>query len=43
MEVAPKVKIIIVGKQEDRTPEGKRIAIIEKVYYDNETGYQNLR
>ena len=42
MEVAPKVKRIIVGKQDIRTPEEKRIATIEKVYYNNEPGYQNL-
>ena len=43
MEEAPKVKRRIVGKQDVRTPEEKRIATIEKVYYNNETGYQNLR
>ena len=41
--VAPKVKRRIVGKQDVRTPEEKRIATIEKVYYNNDTGYQNLR
>ena len=41
--VVPKVKRRIVGKQDVRTPEEKRIATIEKVYYNNETGYQNLR
>ena len=30
--VVPKVKRIIVGKQDVRTPEEKRIATIEKVY-----------
>ena len=42
MEEAPKLKIIIVGKQDIRTPEQKQIASTEKVYYDNETGYQNI-
>ena len=43
MEVAPKVKSRRVGKQDVRTPEQKKIATIEKVYYDKETGYQNIR
>ena len=44
-EAAPKVKVKrrIVGKQDVRTPEQKKIATIEKVYYDNATGYQNLK
>ena len=41
--VAPTVKRRIVGKQDVRTPEEKRIATIEKVYYNNETGCQNFR
>ena len=41
--VVPKVKRRIVGKQDVRTPQEKRIATIEKVYYNNETGYQNIR
>ena len=32
MEVAPKVKRRIVGKQDVRTPEQKKIATIAKVY-----------
>ena len=43
MEKAPKVRRRVVGKQDVRTPEQKKIATIEKVYYDNETGYQNIR
>ena len=43
MEIAPKVKRRLVGKQDVRTHEEKKIATIEKVYYDNETGYQNIR
>ena len=43
MEEAPKVKRRVVCKQDVRTPEQNKIATIEKVYYDNETGYQNLR
>ena len=41
--VAPKVKRRLVAKTDVRTPEQKRIATIEKVYYDNETGYRNLK
>ena len=41
--VVPNFKRRIVGKQDMRTPEEKRIATIEKVYYNNETGYPNLR
>ena len=37
MEEVPKVKRRLVGKQDIRTPEQKKIATIEKVYYDNET------
>ena len=44
MEVpAPKVRRRLVVKTDVRTPEQKRIATIEKVYYDNDTGYQNIR
>ena len=43
MEEVPKVKRRLVGKQDIRSPEQKKIATIEKVYYDNATGYQNLR
>ena len=53
-EEAPKVKRRLVGKQDARTPEEKRLAaikdeeerkraIIEKVYYDDETGYRSIR
>ena len=41
--VVPKVKRRLVVKTDVRTPEQKKIATIEKVYYDNETGYQNIR
>ena len=41
--VVPKVKRRLVVKTDVRTPEEKKIATIEKVYYDNATGYQNLR
>ena len=35
MEETPKVRGRVVGKQDVRTPEQKKIATIEKVYYDN--------
>ena len=34
---------MIVGKQDVRTPAQSRIDAIEKVYYDNNTGYRNLK
>ena len=43
MEAAPGVRRAIVGKQDVRTPAQKRIDVIEKVYYDNVTGYRNLK
>ena len=43
MEVAPGVRRAIVGKQDVRTPAQRRIDAIEKVYYDNNTGYRNLK
>ena len=43
MEAAPVVRRAIVGKQDVRTPAQKRIDVIEKVYYDNVTGYRNLK
>ena len=41
--VVPKVKRRLAVKTDVRTPEQKKIATIEKVYYNNETGYQNLK
>ena len=35
MEEAPKVRRRVVGKQDIRTPDQKKIATIEKAYYDN--------
>ena len=41
--VPPKVRRRLVVKTDVRTPEQKKIAAIEQAYYDNATGYQNLR
>ena len=43
MEEAPKVKRRIVGKQDIQTPEQNKIATIEKVYYNDATGYRSLK
>ena len=43
MEVVPKLVRRLNGKQDIRTAEQKKQAIIEKVYYDKDTGYRNLR
>ena len=54
MEDVPKIVRILRGKQDIRTPEQKKQAaiqkeqerkreVIEKVYYNNDTGYINLK
>ena len=43
MEVVPKLVRRLKGKQDIRTAEQKKQAVIEKVYYDNDTGYQNIK
>ena len=43
MEAAPEVRKAIIGKQDVRTPKQRRIDVIEKVYYNNVTGYRNIK
>ena len=43
MEEVPKVKRRLTEKTDVRTPEQNNIATIEQVYYDNTTGYQDIR